>query len=149
MMKTLMIYIERCLRCLQGAPGAPAAPAAPAAPPKDENKPETNDAEDDSKFDHFMGNDAGALAGTFGEYDQDDREADEVSIPHLNSEPSLCNLENHERLSVALKPHEPAILGHVERCYRLVRYRLCVLLLLGRQPAAFYVVFCRLMCMQS
>lgn len=25
-----------------------------------------------------MGNDAGALAGTFGEYDQDDREADEA-----------------------------------------------------------------------
>ncbi len=66
------------LSCLQGAPGAPPAAAAPAAPPKDENKPETNDAEDDSKFDHFMGNDAGALAGTFGEYDQDDREADEV-----------------------------------------------------------------------
>ena len=61
---------------LQGAPGAPA--AAPAAPPKEEKKPETNDAEDDSKFDHFMGNDAGALAGTFGEYDQDDREADEA-----------------------------------------------------------------------
>ena len=65
---------------LQGAPGAPA--AAPAAPPKEEKKPETNDAEDDSKFDHFMGNDAGALAGTFGEYDQDDREADEArSVP--------------------------------------------------------------------
>lgn len=30
---------------------------------------------DDSKFDEFMGNDAGALA-SFGEYDQDDREAD-------------------------------------------------------------------------
>lgn len=64
--------------CLQGAPGAPAA-AAPAAPPKEEKKPEATDAEDDSKFDQFMGNDAGALAGTFGEYDQDDREADEVS----------------------------------------------------------------------
>ncbi len=61
---------------LQGAPGAPA--AAPAAPPKEEKKPEANDAEDDSKFDHFMGNDAGALAGTFGEYYQDDREADEA-----------------------------------------------------------------------
>ena len=75
--------------CLQGAPGAPAA-AAPAAPPKEEKKPEANDAEDDSKFDQFMGNDAGALAGTFGEYDQDDREADEVStLGVLNLHPSI------------------------------------------------------------
>ena len=63
------------VRCgpAQSAPGAPP-PAAPApkagadgdAPPEDE-----------TKFDEFMGNDAGALA-TFGEYDQDDKEADEV-----------------------------------------------------------------------
>jgi hypothetical protein len=30
-----------------------------------------------------MGNDAGALAGTFGEYDQDDKEADEVGASSL------------------------------------------------------------------
>ena len=33
--------------------------------------------EDDSKFDEFMGNDAGALAST-GQYDEDDKEADEI-----------------------------------------------------------------------
>lgn len=33
---------------------------------------------DDSKFDEFMGNDSGMLAGTFGEYDEDDKEADEI-----------------------------------------------------------------------
>lgn len=34
---------------------------------------------DDSKFDEFMGNDSGMLAaGAFGEYDEDDREADEI-----------------------------------------------------------------------
>lgn len=33
--------------------------------------------EDDSKFDEFLGNDAGALAGT-GEYDEDDKEADQI-----------------------------------------------------------------------
>ncbi len=30
-----------------------------------------------------MGNDTGALAGTFGEYDQDDKEADEVWMANL------------------------------------------------------------------
>lgn len=73
------IYPINCVE-VQGAPGAPA--AAPAAPPKEEKKPETKDAEDDSNFDHFMGNDAGALAAPVGEYDQDDREADEV-LSHL------------------------------------------------------------------
>ncbi|KAK9822995.1 hypothetical protein WJX81_003933 [Elliptochloris bilobata] len=34
--------------------------------------------EDDSKFDEFMGNDAGAFASAAGEYDQDDKEADAV-----------------------------------------------------------------------
>jgi len=33
--------------------------------------------EDPEKFDEFMGNDAGALAGT-GEYDEDDKEADQI-----------------------------------------------------------------------
>ena len=33
--------------------------------------------EDDSKFDEFMGNDAGALART-GQYDDDDKEADDI-----------------------------------------------------------------------
>eukprot|EP00803_Ostreobium_quekettii_P004876 evm.model.scf_1630.6 EVM.evm.TU.scf_1630.6 scf_1630:19839-27733(+) len=33
---------------------------------------------DDSRFDEFMGNDSGMLAGTWGDYDEDDREADEV-----------------------------------------------------------------------
>ena len=37
--------------------------------------------DDDSKFDEFMGNDAGALAVNYGEYDQDDKEADEVIMP--------------------------------------------------------------------
>ncbi|CAL8466925.1 g6461 [Coccomyxa elongata] len=57
---------------------APEMPAAPGAPPAPAKPPPENDAEDDTKFDEFMGNDTGALAGTFGEYDQDDKEADEV-----------------------------------------------------------------------
>lgn len=40
-----------------------------------EDKQDADAAVDDTKFDEFMGNDAGALA-SFGEYDQDDREAD-------------------------------------------------------------------------
>ncbi|KAK9803220.1 hypothetical protein WJX73_005268 [Symbiochloris irregularis] len=40
-----------------------------------EEKRDDDGALDDTKFDEFMGNDAGALA-SFGEYDQDDREAD-------------------------------------------------------------------------
>ncbi|GMH38698.1 hypothetical protein BSKO_06582 [Bryopsis sp. KO-2023] len=39
---------------------------------------EEEDELDDSKFDEFMGNDSGMLAGTFGEYDEDDKEADEI-----------------------------------------------------------------------
>lgn len=54
-------------------PGAAPAPA-PAPAPK---PPTEDDALDDSKFDEFMGSDAGAFA-TFGEYDQDDKEADEI-----------------------------------------------------------------------
>lgn len=34
--------------------------------------------EDDSKFDEFLGNDAGAFASKAGEYDQDDKEADGI-----------------------------------------------------------------------
>lgn len=71
---------------LQSAPGAPPPAAAKAA-----QKPAENDAEDDTKFDEFMGNDTGALAGTFGEYDEDDKEADEVrrsSTPAPRSHPS-------------------------------------------------------------
>jgi PRP1 splicing factor, N-terminal len=43
------------------------------------SKPADDDAADvdDTKFDSFMGNDTGAFA--FGEYDKDDKEADEVS----------------------------------------------------------------------
>ena len=44
--------------------------------PQDEGGAAPNP-EDDSKFDEFLGNDAGALAGT-GEYDEDDKEADEI-----------------------------------------------------------------------
>lgn len=40
---------------------------------KDDDEPTV----DETKFDEFMGNDAGAFAAT-GEYDQDDREADAV-----------------------------------------------------------------------
>ena len=36
-----------------------------------------NKEDDESKFDEFLGNDAGALAAT-GAYDDEDREADEV-----------------------------------------------------------------------
>ena len=39
-----------------------------------------------------MGNDSGALAGTFGEYDQDDKEADEVRIGKICVE--LVNISN-------------------------------------------------------
>ena len=48
------------------------AAAAPPPPKKDD------DAEDDSKFDEFMGADTALLAGTTGEYDKDDKEADEI-----------------------------------------------------------------------
>lgn len=44
-------------------------------PSKTEDRKDDEAVVDDSKFDEFMGNDAGALA-SFGEYDQDDREAD-------------------------------------------------------------------------
>ncbi|GAX76424.1 hypothetical protein CEUSTIGMA_g3869.t1 [Chlamydomonas eustigma] len=43
----------------------------------DDDKGEGANAEDDNKFDEFMGNDAGALAAT-GQYDEDDKEADEI-----------------------------------------------------------------------
>lgn len=58
-----------------GDTGPEAGPAAAAAapPPKKED-----DAEDDSKFDEFMGADTALLAGTTGEYDKDDKEADEI-----------------------------------------------------------------------
>ncbi len=48
---------------------------APAPPPK---KDDAGDAEDDSKFDEFMGADTALLAGTTGEYDRDDKEADKI-----------------------------------------------------------------------
>jgi PRP1 splicing factor, N-terminal len=50
----------------------PTAAAPPPQPKKDD------DAEDDSKFDEFMGSDTALLAGTTGEYDKDDKEADEI-----------------------------------------------------------------------
>ncbi len=56
------------------APGPTPAQMAAAQRNKEENEDTTLD---DSKFDEFMGNDAGALANT-GEYDQDDKEADDV-----------------------------------------------------------------------
>ena len=64
------ITVRLCLP--QSAPGAPPPAAAPKATADGDAPPE-----DETKFDEFMGNDAGALA-TFGEYDQDDKEADEV-----------------------------------------------------------------------
>lgn len=45
-----------------------------ASKPADEEAAEV----DDTKFDSFMGNDTGAFA--FGEYDKDDKEADEVGF---------------------------------------------------------------------
>ena len=50
----------------------------PAAPPPPKPKPKEDDAEDDSKFDDFMGADTALLAGTTGEYDKDDKEADAI-----------------------------------------------------------------------
>ena len=46
-------------------------------PPESKTKEEA-EAEDDSKFDEFMGGDGALLAGTTGEYDRDDKEADDV-----------------------------------------------------------------------
>lgn len=54
--------------CSQPGPAAAAKPKAK----------EENDAEDDNKFDEFMGSDSALLAGTTGEYDRDDKEADDV-----------------------------------------------------------------------
>ena len=61
---------------MQSAPGA-APPPAPAAPPTKKADGEDAPPEDDTKFDEFMGNDAGAFANV-GEDDQDDKEADVV-----------------------------------------------------------------------
>ncbi|KAK9809995.1 hypothetical protein WJX72_003070 [[Myrmecia] bisecta] len=51
--------------------------AGPSAAAQAKAKSAEAEAVDDSKFDEFMGNDAGAFAMT-GEYDQDDREADAI-----------------------------------------------------------------------
>lgn len=48
-------------------------PAAAPPPPKKDD-----DGEDESKFDEFMGADTALLAGTTGEYDKDDKEADDI-----------------------------------------------------------------------
>jgi len=58
----------------EGEPGPAPGPAAAAKP----KAKEENDAEDDNKFDEFMGSDSALLAGTTGEYDRDDKEADDV-----------------------------------------------------------------------
>ena len=67
---TSELYTEPCLHehsILPQEPGSAPTPApAPAPAPK---PPAEDDALDDSKFDEFMGSDAGAFA-TFGEYDQ-------------------------------------------------------------------------------
>ena len=54
---------------------------APGAPPKKADKAGDDGGDavpDENKFDEFMGADGALLAGTTGEYDKDDREADEV-----------------------------------------------------------------------
>ena len=74
-----------CAPCHAQAPGAaPPPPAAPAAKKADGDADAPP--EDDTKFDEFMGNDAGAFANV-GEYDQDDKEADVVRRywPHCRS----------------------------------------------------------------
>lgn len=58
-----------------GPAAPPGPPAKPGAKPGAKEEPE---AEDDSKFDEFMGGDGALLAGTTGEYDRDDKEADDV-----------------------------------------------------------------------
>lgn len=60
--------------CVTNADACPQGPAAAAPPPPKKD----DDAEDDSKFDEFMGADTALLAGTTGEYDKDDKEADEI-----------------------------------------------------------------------
>lgn len=54
---------------------------APGAPSKKVDKAGDDGGDavpDENKFDEFMGADGALLAGTTGEYDKDDREADEV-----------------------------------------------------------------------
>lgn len=61
-----------------GEQAGPAPPSQAQLAQAQRNKEENEDTTlDDSKFDEFMGNDAGALANT-GEYDQDDKDADDV-----------------------------------------------------------------------
>ena len=61
-----------------GEQAGPAPPSQAQLAQAQRNKEENEDTTlDDSKFDEFMGNDAGALATT-GEYDQDDQDADDV-----------------------------------------------------------------------
>ncbi|KAK9864076.1 hypothetical protein WJX84_010213, partial [Apatococcus fuscideae] len=61
-----------------GEQAGPAPPSQAQLAQAQRNKEENEDPTlDDSKFDEFMGNDAGAFANT-GEYDQDDKEADDV-----------------------------------------------------------------------
>ena len=57
---------------------------------------------DETKFDEFMGNDDGVLAGTFGEYDQDDREADAVCIRQILNFLVFC--VNAHKASVSFAP---------------------------------------------
>ena len=76
-------------------PGAAPAPAAAPAP----KPPTEDDALDDSKFDEFMGSDAGAFAA-FGEYDQ-------VRC-FCRTEPDF-NYGLHAAMYVALILHEAAL----------------------------------------
>ena len=46
--------------------------------PATEPKKTDDDALDETKFDEFMGSDNALLAGTTGEYDKDDKEADDI-----------------------------------------------------------------------
>lgn len=48
------------------------------APGKDKPAADKEKGPDENQFDEFMGSDAALLAGTAGEYDKDDREADEI-----------------------------------------------------------------------
>ena len=69
------------LRPAPGRNGLHAVAQAPGAPPKKADKAGDDGGDavpDENKFDEFMGADGALLAGTTGEYDKDDREADEV-----------------------------------------------------------------------
>ena len=84
-----------------GEQAGPAPPSQAQLAQAQRNKEENEDTTlDDSKFDEFMGNDAGALANT-GEYDQDDKDADDV-WSQIDSH--MDNRRSGPPLPSALKP---------------------------------------------